>query len=64
MKKEDAIAQLGGSKAAAAKAIGCTYQAVHAWPEVLPPRIADRVTAALTRMQKNKSSRSNRENKV
>ena len=36
---------------AAARAIGCTYQAVDKWPDDLPPRIADRVQAALWRQQ-------------
>jgi hypothetical protein len=49
MKKQHAIDQLGGSISAAARAIGCTYQAVDKWPEDLPPRIADRVQAALWR---------------
>jgi transcriptional repressor of cell division inhibition gene dicB len=49
MNKTEAIHQLGGSIAAAAKAIGVTYQAVNQWPEVLPRRIVDRVEAALWR---------------
>lgn len=51
MQKATAIEQLGGSVAAAAKAIGVSYQAVNQWPELLPPRIVDRVQAALWRMQ-------------
>ena len=51
MNKAQAIQQLGGSIPAAAKAIGVSYQAVNQWPEVLPPRIVDRVQAALWRMQ-------------
>lgn len=34
---------------AAAAALGVTYQAVRDWPDELPPRIADRVEAALYR---------------
>lgn len=53
MVKSTAIALLGGSVAAAAKALGVTYQAVDKWPEdaegPLPPRIADRVVAAAAR---------------
>lgn len=49
MNKQDAIEKLGGSISAAARAIGCTYQAVDKWPDQLPPRIADRVQAALWR---------------
>lgn len=49
MKKTEAIAQLGGSIAEAAKAVGVTYHAVRQWPDVLPQRIADRVQAALWR---------------
>lgn len=50
MKKSDAIDQLGGSVQSAARAIGVTYQAVKKWPDVLSPRIEDRVVAALSRM--------------
>jgi len=49
MKKADAIRQLGGSVVAAADAIGITPQAISLWPDELPPRIADRVQAALWR---------------
>lgn len=49
MHKAKAIELLGGSTASAAKAIGVTYQAVDKWPEELPPRIADRVLAAVAR---------------
>lgn len=55
MHKSTAIALLGGSVAAAAKALGVTYQAVDKWPEdsegPLPDRIADRVVAAAARMK-------------
>lgn len=51
MKKAEAIEQLGGSVASAAKAIGVSYQAVNQWPDELPRRIVDRVQAALWRMQ-------------
>lgn len=49
MKKIEAIAQLGGSIAEAARAVGVSYHAVRQWPDVLPQRIADRVQAALWR---------------
>lgn len=49
MLKKTAIDLLGGSVSAAADAIGISYQAVDKWPEDLPPRIADRVLAALAR---------------
>ena len=49
MDKSEAIRLLGGSIPAAAKEVGASYQAVRKWPEVLPPRIADRVLAALYR---------------
>lgn len=55
MLKAQAIELLGGTVAAAADAVGVTYQAVDKWPDELPPRIADRVQAALWRMQ-NKSA--------
>ena len=45
MLKTQAIELLGGSIAAAAKAVGVSYQAVKQWPDDLPPRIADRVYA-------------------
>jgi hypothetical protein len=50
MLKAEAIRSLGGTIAAAADAIGVSYQAVDKWPEELPPRIADRVQAALWRV--------------
>jgi len=49
MEKTKAIELLGGSIATAAKAIGISYQAVDKWPDLLPPRIADRVMAAIAR---------------
>ncbi len=52
MTKEKAIKLLGGSISAAAKAIGISYQAVAKWPEILPPRIEDRVIAASFRLSK------------
>jgi hypothetical protein len=52
MTKTDAINTLGGSIKSAAQAIGCTVQAVYKWPDVLSPRVADRVVAAKTRMKK------------
>ena len=48
MRKSDVMSMFG-SGAAVAKAIGVTRQAVYQWPEVLPPRIEDRVMAALAR---------------
>ncbi|WP_295541020.1 Cro/CI family transcriptional regulator [uncultured Pseudacidovorax sp.] len=52
MLKSVAISHLGGTPAAAARAIGITDQAVKDWPDVLPRRIADRVIAALARQGK------------
>jgi hypothetical protein len=52
--KHKAIELLGGTARSAAQAIGCTVQAVNKWPEVLSPRIADRVIAAQTRMQRQR----------
>jgi molybdenum-dependent DNA-binding transcriptional regulator ModE len=51
MHKPKAIELLGGTIASAAKAIGISYQAVDKWPEQLPPRIADRVLAAVARQR-------------
>lgn len=47
MQKSKAIELLGGTVAAAAQRIGISYQAVEKWPDPLPPRIADRVIAAV-----------------
>lgn len=49
MKKQDAIELLGKTAADVAVAVGTSYQAVHRWPDDLPPRIADRVIAACVR---------------
>jgi hypothetical protein len=49
MLKAKAIEMLGGTVAAAADAIGVTYQAVDKWPDPLPARIEDRVLAVLAR---------------
>lgn len=49
MQKSEAIALLGGSVAEAAKAIQIKSSAVSQWPEVLPPRLQDRVIAACVR---------------
>jgi hypothetical protein len=49
MDKSKAIELLGGTVSSAAERIGVTYQAVEKWPDVLPPRISDRVVAALAR---------------
>lgn len=51
MEKAKAIELLGGSVALAAKQCGLTSSAVSQWPEVLPPRIVDRVQAALWRKE-------------
>lgn len=49
MDKAQAIQMLGGTIESSAKAIGISYQAVSKWPDILPPRIADRVIAAYAR---------------
>lgn len=49
MDKTEALRILGGTPAAAAEAIGISYQAVRDWPDPLPRRIADRVLAYLAR---------------
>jgi hypothetical protein len=49
MQKAKAIELLGGTVATTAEAIGISYQAVNQWPVDLPPRIADRVLAAVAR---------------
>ena len=50
MNKTNAIRLLGGTITTAAKAIGVKPQAISGWPDTLPPRIADRVQAALWRI--------------
>lgn len=49
MHKAEAIDLLGGTVAAAAGALGVSYQAVAKWPEHLPERIGDRVIAVWVR---------------
>jgi DNA-binding transcriptional regulator YdaS (Cro superfamily) len=49
MKKARALELLGGTVATAAEAIGISSAAISQWPEELPPRIEDRVLAALAR---------------
>ena len=51
MDKSEAIARLGGTVQSAAKAIGISKQAISQWPAVLPPRLADRVHAAMARRE-------------
>lgn len=52
MEKAEAIRLLGGTAVSAAEKIGITAQAVSDWPDVLPPRISDRVQAALYRQMR------------
>ena len=49
MLKANAIELLGGTVADVAKAVGVSPQAVSQWPDDLPPRIEDRILAALAR---------------
>lgn len=49
MTKAEALALLGGTQAEAASRIGCTQQAIQAWPPTLTPKLRDRVQAALWR---------------
>jgi len=49
MLKSKALELLGGSPGTAAAEIGVSPSAVSQWPEELPPRIRDRVLAALAR---------------
>ncbi len=55
MKKSEAIDLLGGTVTSAARAINITKSAVSKWPDDLPPRIADRVHAAISRRSKTKT---------
>lgn len=52
MKKEEAIALLGGSTRSVADQIGISVQAVYLWPEELTPALRDRVQAALYRRER------------
>jgi hypothetical protein len=52
MDKAEAIRLLGGTPSAAAREVGVTVGAISLWPDPLPPRIADRVQAALWRKEK------------
>lgn len=52
MEKSYAIELLGGTLSAVAAAVGISEAAVWKWPETLPPRITDRVVAALVRLGK------------
>lgn len=49
MKKSTAIELLGGKVTKVARHLGCSTQAVYAWPDPLPRKIADRVLAAVVR---------------
>jgi hypothetical protein len=49
MTKGEALALLGGSAIHAAIKIGVTQQAVSSWPDVLTPKLRDRVQAAMWR---------------
>lgn len=55
MLKTHAIELLGGTVTSAADAIGVSYQAIVKWPAELPPRIVDRVQAALYRKQQEEA---------
>ena len=52
MKKSEALKLLGGSATSAAQAIGVTPAAISLWPDDLPPRISDRVIAAMVRTRR------------
>lgn len=49
MNKSEAIELLGGTVTEAAKAIQIKSSAISQWPDVLPPRLQDRVIAACVR---------------
>lgn len=49
MQKSKAIELLGGTVSSAAGAIGINPQAISQWPDELPPRLVDRVIAAIAR---------------
>jgi hypothetical protein len=49
MRKSTALARLGPTITELARAVGVTASAARQWPDPLPPRIEDRVLAALAR---------------
>lgn len=49
MSKQQAIRALGGTVSEAARRVGVTSSAISQWPDDLPPRLEDRVLAALAR---------------
>jgi hypothetical protein len=49
MRKDFALSVLGPNPKDLAAAVGVSRSAVQQWPDVLPPRIADRVLAAIAR---------------
>lgn len=51
MEKAKAVELLGGTVSSVAAAVGVTPSAVSQWPEQLPPRIEDRVLAAIARQR-------------
>ena len=55
MLKSEALELLGGTPAAAAREVGVSTQAVSQWPDQLPPRIVDRVQAALWRIAQRRA---------
>lgn len=57
MLKTQAIELLGGTAAEAARHIGVTTQAISQWAELLTPKQADRVQAALWRIQQARPAR-------
>lgn len=51
MLKSKAIEMLGGTTAAAANALGVSYQAIDKWPDVLPSRISERVLGVIAKQR-------------
>lgn len=60
MLKTQAIELLGGSVADAARLIGVTSQAINQWGDVLSAKQADRVQAALWRIQQAKKRKASK----
>ncbi len=50
MKRETALALLGGTPARAARTLGCRAVTVYRWPDPLPRHVADRVLACWLRL--------------
>lgn len=56
MKKSQAIKELGGTAAIAARRLNISRQAVAQWPKVLTPRIVEKVEAKLIELAEQRKA--------